>query len=172
MDESNSTTVVREKRRQPEEAGAVRQQARKAGPVSGSGGFFHQYKPEQGKNTRTGTIVAAGALIVWGAYFIWDRLQVYEGDEWWRLLITTGIPLAFATLFGAFAWRYSFAHPKMGDFMIATEGEMKKVNWSSRKEIIGSTKVVILFTLLMAMFLFSVDLGFQKFFQIIGILKG
>ncbi len=55
--------------------------------------------------------------------------------------------------------------------MIATEGEMKKVSWSSKREIIGSTKVVILFTLLMAVFLFVVDLVFQSVFSGIGILK-
>ncbi|MDO8629069.1 MAG: preprotein translocase subunit SecE [Phycisphaerales bacterium] len=173
MDKADSTTVVREQHRSPAEVGAGRQPLppRKTAR-GGSRGFFHQYKPEQGKTTRTGTVAAAAALIAWGAYFIWDRLQVYEGDEWWRLLITTGIPLGFAVVVGAFAWRYSFAQPKTGDFMIATEGEMKKVNWSSRKEIIGSTKVVILFTALMAIFLFAVDLGFQKLFQFIGILRG
>ena len=137
-----------------------------------SGGFFSAYKPEQGKTTRTATMVAAGALIAWGAYFVYDRLQVYEGDEWWRLVITVGIPLVFGVGLGSLAWRYSFAHPKTGDFMIATEGEMKKVSWSSRREIIGSTKVVILFTLMMAVYLFAVDVGFQEFFRWIGVLKG
>ena len=32
---------------------------------------------------------------------------------------------------------------KANDFFIATEGEMKKVNWSTRAEVIRSTKVVI-----------------------------
>jgi hypothetical protein len=27
---------------------------------------------------------------------------------------------------------------KVVDFMIATEGELKKVNWSTRREIVGS----------------------------------
>jgi len=116
-------------------------------------------------------MVAASAIVAWGAYFIYDRLQIYEGDAWWRLLITIGIPLAFAVVLGSFAWRYSFAHPGTGDFMIATEGEMKKVSWSSRREIIGSTKVVILFTLAMALYLFAVDLGFQRLFQWMGVLK-
>ena len=48
---------------------------------------------------------------------------------------------------------------------------MKKVSWSSKREIMGSTKVVILFTLLMAFFLFLVDLLFQWFFSAIGVLK-
>jgi preprotein translocase SecE subunit len=33
--------------------------------------------------------------------------------------------------------------PSMADFLIATESEMKKVSWSSRAELMGSTMVVI-----------------------------
>ena len=40
--------------------------------------------------------------------------------------------------------------PANVDFLIATDSEMKKVNWTSRKELIGSTKVVILFMFLIA----------------------
>ena len=130
------------------------------------------YKPEQGKYTRLGTFLAGGALAAWGSYFVYERLQVYQGDDWVSLLITTGIPLLFAAVFGALAWWVSFAQRGAGDFMIATEGEMKKVSWSSRREIIGSTKVVILFTILMAAYLFVVDLLFQKIFSAIGVLRG
>ncbi len=173
MSESNTTTLERDGLRNVSDAdGGSRTPPPRKTARAGEGGFFHHYKPEQGKSTRTGTMVGACALIAWGAYFIYERLQVYEGDDWWTLLISTGIPLAFAVVFGAFAWRYSFGHPKTGDFMIATEGEMKKVNWSTRREIAGSTKVVILFTVLMSAFLFAVDVGFQKLFQWIGILKG
>ena len=55
--------------------------------------------------------------------------------------------------------------------MIATEGEMKKVSWSTKREIIGSTKVVILFTFLMAGLLFLVDSAFQLLFSSIGVLQ-
>jgi len=55
--------------------------------------------------------------------------------------------------------------------MIATEGEMKKVSWSTRHEVVGSTKVVIMFTLLLAVALFVVDLVFQRAFSWIGVLK-
>ena len=48
---------------------------------------------------------------------------------------------------------------------------VKKVNWSTKREVIGSTKVVILFTFLMAAMLFAVDLIFQNFFNWIGVLK-
>lgn len=170
MSNGNTGTVEYGEKQAPDTGSGRRQPPRRTAR-GGSDGFFSAYKPEQGKMTRTATMVAAGALIAWGAYFIYDRLQVYEGDEWWRLLITVGIPLAFAVVLGSFAWRYSFGSARTGDFMIATEGEMKKVSWSSRREVIGSTKVVILFTLMMAFYLFAVDLGFQKLFQFIGVLK-
>ena len=135
------------------------------------GGLFKQYKPDQGKMTRTGTFIGAGAIVAWGAKFLYDRLQLFEGVEGWRLLITTGIPILFAVVLGAIAWRIIFAHRATSDFMIATEGEMKKVSWSSRREIIGSTKVVIMFTILFAVLLFIVDLFFQNLFSSIGVLK-
>jgi len=135
------------------------------------GGLFAQYKAEQGRATRAGTCVGGGALVAWGAYFLYDQLGVYEGDEGWRLLVTTGIPILFAVVFGGIVWWLSFVHRKSSDFMIATEGEMKKVSWSSKREVIGSTKVVILFTVLMAAFLFVVDVTFQSLFSAIGALK-
>ncbi len=135
------------------------------------GGLFRQYKAEQGKNTRVGSFIGIGVLIAWGAVYLHDYLSVFEGDEAWRLLITTGIPIFFAAVLGALAWWFVFGNRSVGDFMIATEGEMKKVNWSTRKEIIGSTKVVILFTVLMAVLLFVVDLLFQALFVWVGVLK-
>lgn len=140
-------------------------------PTGGARGFFQQYKPEQGKSIRWGTLGCAGALIAWGAVFLYDQLQVYEGDEAWRLLITTGIPILTAVVLFALVWWVAFVNRSNSDFMIATEGEMKKVSWSSKREIIGSTKVVILFTLLMSVFLFLVDLVFQVMFSGLGILK-
>ena len=140
-------------------------------PAGGTRGFFQQYKPEQGKSIRWGTLACAGALIAWGAVFLYDQLQVYEGDEWWRMLITIIIPIVFAGVVFALVWWVAFVSRTSSDFMIATEGEMKKVSWSSKREIIGSTKVVILFTLLMSFFLFAVDLAFQAMFSGMGILK-
>jgi preprotein translocase SecE subunit len=57
------------------------------------------------------------------------------------------------------------------DFLIATDSEMKKVNWTTRKELIGSTKVVIFFVLLIAALLFTLDLVFGYFFQLIKVLE-
>ncbi|MCC6425746.1 MAG: preprotein translocase subunit SecE [Phycisphaerales bacterium] len=57
------------------------------------------------------------------------------------------------------------------EFLIATDGEMRKVNWSTRREVMGSTWVVIGACFLIAAFLFLVDAAFSGFFQFVGLLK-
>lgn len=56
------------------------------------------------------------------------------------------------------------------DFLVATDGEMKKVNWSTKKEVQNATTVVVGATFLIAGFLFVVDIGFQSAFRAIGVL--
>jgi len=55
--------------------------------------------------------------------------------------------------------------PSVADFMIAAEGEMKKVSWSSRKEIAVSTFIVIMVVIVMAVVLSVTDLSFRVFFN-------
>lgn len=57
------------------------------------------------------------------------------------------------------------------DFLIATDGEMKKVNWSTRREVRGSTVVVVVACVLLAVFIFAFDYGFGTFFRLIGVLQ-
>jgi preprotein translocase SecE subunit len=54
--------------------------------------------------------------------------------------------------------------PSLADFMIAAEGEMKKVSWSSRQEIAVSTFIVIGVVISMAVLLGTTDIGFRTFF--------
>ena len=55
--------------------------------------------------------------------------------------------------------------PSIADFMVAAESEMKKVSWSSRKEITVSTIIVIVLVILLASFLGVTDLSFRMFFD-------
>jgi len=57
------------------------------------------------------------------------------------------------------------------EFLVATDGEMKKVNWTSYREVKGSTIVVITATFLIAGFLFLVDTVFSWFFSEINVLQ-
>ncbi len=56
------------------------------------------------------------------------------------------------------------------DFLISTDGEMKKVNWSSRKEVMGSTWVVLGACIFLTIVLFAIDFGFSNFFKAVGVL--
>jgi preprotein translocase SecE subunit len=60
--------------------------------------------------------------------------------------------------------------PRTVDFLIATDSEMKRVNWSTPREIRGSTYVVIGACFLLAAALFIFDLIFKTVFQSMGIL--
>lgn len=60
---------------------------------------------------------------------------------------------------------------KANDFFIATEGEMKKVNWSSRQEVVRSTKVVIVTVFLLSVLLFLADVAFMETFSFIKVLE-
>jgi preprotein translocase SecE subunit len=55
--------------------------------------------------------------------------------------------------------------PTVADFMIAAEGEMKKVSWSSRKEIAVSTMIVIVVMIFLALLIGATDTTFRLFFN-------
>jgi preprotein translocase SecE subunit len=61
--------------------------------------------------------------------------------------------------------------PTSCEFLIATDGEMKKVNWSTRREILGSTWVVIAASFLVAAALYVIDQAFSWFFVSIDVLQ-
>ena len=60
---------------------------------------------------------------------------------------------------------------KHAEFLIATDGEMKKVNWTSRRELLGSTKVVVFFMFFIAAVLFSYDVVFGYISYMLDVLK-
>lgn len=75
-------------------------------------------------------------------------------------------------LLGAIAllWTHG-SHRRVVDFLIATDGEMRKVNWTTRKEVQGSTIVVIVATFLIAAFLFAFDSLFGAIFTQLDVLQ-
>ena len=83
------------------------------------------------------------------------------------MLVQAGVPL-FVFLVIIWIIYKVLNKPRVADFMIATEGEMKKVSWSSKKEIFTSTKVVIYTVIFLAMMLFAVDFCFRFMFERMG----
>ncbi len=123
------------------------------------------YKRSQGKYTRLITAISVLVIAVWGCYALVEKLGAYKSVNTY---LRFGIPtVLFVLVGGGMFWLVN--RPKTADFLIATEGEMKKVSWSSRKEVIGSTKVVIVTTFLLAAILFLIDVVFANVFRIIGV---
>ncbi|MFA6134347.1 MAG: preprotein translocase subunit SecE [Phycisphaerae bacterium] len=129
--------------------------------------IFEIYKRGQGKYTRVITFVAVVVITVIGAGILSGMFKAYALTA--KPAIRFGVPSLLVLAVAALMF-WIVNRPSSADFMIATESEMKKVSWSSRKEIIGSTKVVIITTLIMAAVLFGVDMLFTMLFRNLGLL--
>ena len=138
----------------PAASGAAAAAAR---PARQGHGFFTIYKSGQGYWTRMGTVMGAGILLLMLAYTIYLYTPTFFPNNA-QLGKQVGLyaAAAFVVISGIVGWRL-MNKPSNVDFLIATDSEMKKVNWTSRKELIGSTRVVILFMFFIAIFLFGVD---------------
>jgi preprotein translocase subunit SecE len=140
---------------------------------AGGHGFFSLYKPGHGYWTRMGTAIGAALIALLTAHFIYMHMPVWLPESWEaasRKQFALGVAAVFLVLFAALVW-WLMNKPSNADFLIATDSEMKKVNWTSRRELIGSTKVVIIFMFLIAGILFLIDVIFGYLFHLIGILK-
>lgn len=128
------------------------------------------YKSGQGYWTRVLTAVGSLTLALSGV--AWFATRILTRMEWARenlLYWQAGIGAGVVLLIGVLLW-FLLNKPRIADFMIATENEMKKVNWPSKKAVIGLTWVVIAGTLLIALLLFVVNTAFTYLFQAIDIL--
>ena len=52
---------------------------------------------------------------------------------------------------------------KITDYVNGVQLEMKKVTWLSKEEMLGSTVIVGIFAVFIAVFLFFVDFGLSEF---------
>ena len=133
-------------------------------------GLLHTYayKRTQGLKARRYTLMGL-LLIGWsGVYSIvshdmvrgaWNVRLPFTGDRVWTLLTDTQytVPILLAGLVFWLAWRV-VNMPVFADFLIATEAEMNKVAWSTRKRLVQDTIVVLMTVLLMTLFFLVVDL--------------
>ena len=52
---------------------------------------------------------------------------------------------------------------KISQYFNGVQVEMKKVTWLSKEEMLGSTVIVCVFSVMIALFLFFVDFGLSEF---------
>ncbi len=82
------------------------------------------------------------------------------------------IVVTIVILIGAIlAYFFTAMRPRSVDFLIATDYEMKRVNWSTRREIMGSTFIVIIAALALSVTLFVFDLTLRWVFSSIDVLQ-
>jgi len=147
---------------------------------SDSTGYFHIYKKGQGYWTRMGTVAGFGLIGLLTGNFLYsefERVLVRQNvaDFMTRIHLQDPrgaylIVAIYALVYAALSF-YFMNKPAYADFLIATDSEMKKVNWTTQKELMGSTKIVIAFVFVMALVLFCYDLFFQMIFYFLGVLK-
>ncbi|HUV41099.1 MAG TPA: preprotein translocase subunit SecE [Sedimentisphaerales bacterium] len=121
--------------------------------------LFEIYKRSQGKYTRLYSAFGAAIIAGLGCLRFYEKLQAGDLGLWAETMVPAGLFVALGILI---FWLVN--KPTIADFMIAAEGEMKKVNWSSRREIAVSTLVVIMVVIVTAVLFFFTDLLFQVFF--------
>jgi preprotein translocase subunit SecE len=138
------------------------------------------YKLGQGYWTRLITGLAAAGLIAMFVYQIFFNVRFYLTEALINpdrarpaaaslsFNIAAGSAAGLFLLLGFLAWRLMNS-PRGAEFLITTDSEMRKVNWATRKELFGSTRVVIIFLFATAIFLFVADIFFGSFFYQIGV---
>jgi len=121
--------------------------------------IFSIYKRGQGKYTRLYSAFAAAIIAGMGCLQLYKTLRATDVGLWVETMVPAGLFVVCAILI---LWLVNKA--TIADFMIAAEGEMKKVSWSSKQEIAVSTFIVIVVVLIMAILLGTTDLGFRALF--------
>jgi len=126
---------------------------------------FNIYKRGQGKYTRLGSAFGSGLIAGLGCLRLYKKLEAVDmGSRHAQVWIETMVPAVLFVALGLLIF-WLVNKRAVADFMIAAEGEMKKVSWSSRKEIAVSTVVVIVVVIVMAVLLGLADISFKLFFS-------
>ena len=143
-----------------------------------------QYKRSLGRWARRLTILGVLIIGFTGAASLYNQSALPAGNwvlnmpfGWSPIVVMRGTEdavLAIIVLLSLWlGWR-AVNMPDFAEFLIATEAEMNKVSWSTRKRLMQDTVVVLITTLLMTLFLLVVDLfwGWLLSRQTVGVLPG
>jgi len=144
-------------------------------------GWFNgiAFKGNQGVRVRRGTllgvmVIGISGVITMVSHGLLGSTRTGTNDWYWYvpfteqhlyvpLLFRVNVlgPLILAGLVFWFGWRL-VNWPVFADFLIATEAEMNKVSWTTRKRLVQDTIVVLVAVVLMTGFLFAIDIIWFK----------
>ena len=106
------------------------------------------------------TGISIAVVVAIGCWRLYEMLAATDWSPWIVFLVPL---IVFSAVAVVTYWLLN--KESVADFLIASEGELKKVNWSSRKEVAVSTFVVIVVVCAMAALLGATDLVFQIVFS-------
>ena len=126
------------------------------------------YKPDQGRMTRMASFWSLALLLLFGCYFLHTVLLSYVGALKEPLggisipivsIPLTGSFLICSLLFvggiaALFGW---MQRPKVADFLIDVEAELRKVTWPTGQEVVNASIVVVITVVVLMAFLAGSD---------------
>ncbi|MFP4055962.1 MAG: preprotein translocase subunit SecE [Candidatus Brocadiia bacterium] len=110
------------------------------------------YKKGQGTAARGIAGLVAVLLGTWAAHRMW-----YYGAPTWPVPLRGGLTALVALLFGGVPLCLVLFHRGVVDLLIETQQEMRKVAWSPRHQVVGSTVIVVVTVVLLSLFIFVTD---------------
>jgi preprotein translocase SecE subunit len=142
------------------------------------------YKRSQGQRVRRGTILGILVLAGCGVYTLLHHNTLASASENWIVNIpfTAGrylillpdvaitLPLILIAVSLWLAYRIVNV-PAFADFLIATEAELNKVSWTTRKRLVQDTIVVLVTVVLLTVFLFVVDQAWAFVLTKVGVIQ-
>jgi len=141
--------------------------------------LFEYYKKNQGIIVRTATAISIALLVAYGFYSLYRTVPIVDASYnpprptfWGTILLTIpffevsidyGIVISFALfiLVSFLIYILILNKPKPSDYLIETEGELKKVSWPSRPQYLGSSVAVIISMVILGVFLILADQFFE-----------
>ncbi|HVR87237.1 MAG TPA: preprotein translocase subunit SecE [Planctomycetota bacterium] len=137
-------------------------------------------KPGLGRAVRTTAYTGIAALSAYGAYALYMAPSLQS--PWWRVIVgplslmgkeanlrPQLFPAAAVFMTVMFVVFQILNQDKTAEFLIETEGEIKKVSWPARKEYVGSAMIVVAVVAIVSGFLHWVDAGLSKLMQALGV---
>jgi preprotein translocase SecE subunit len=149
-------------------------------------GWFNAapYKKTQGQRVRRGTTLGILVLAACGIYTLLAHRALDAGPQHWQVAIPFSNGATWVILpdlrftvpilltLGALWIGYRVVnYPVFADFLIATEAELNKVSWTTRKRLIQDTIVVLVTVILLTVFLFLVDQLWARVLTRIGVVQ-
>ena len=151
--------------------------------------FLGIYKKGHGVHSRIAVGIALGLLALFASISLYNLLidlpNIAEGVKvplvdiglTWGLLSAFALFVLLGILIGIFVagletgiGPLDAGGKKTIGFLIDTQGELQKVSWPTRYELVGSTAVVIVSVIVIGIFILGVDWFVSTIMEYIGVL--